>query len=68
MADRNSTCVSKAVVGGSISMPYAFRLNPFIIVSSGQPFNVTVGQDVNGDSIFNDRAGLVTELDAAERH
>ncbi len=51
---------SKAVVGGAISLPYAFRLNPFIIVSSGQPFNVTVGQDVNGDSIFNDRAGLVT--------
>jgi Carboxypeptidase regulatory-like domain len=50
---------SKAVVGGSISMPYAFRLSPFIIVSSGQPFNVTVGQDVNGDSIFNDRPGLV---------
>jgi hypothetical protein len=51
---------SRAVLGGSISMPYAFRLNPFMIVSSGQPFNVTVGQDVNGDSIFNDRAGLVT--------
>ncbi len=51
---------SRGVLGGTISMPYAFRLNPFIIVSSGQPFNVTVGQDVNGDSIFNDRPGLVT--------
>jgi hypothetical protein len=51
---------SRGVVGGTISMPYAFRLNPFIIVSSGQPFNVTVGPDVNGDSIFNDRPGLVT--------
>jgi len=47
-------------VGGTISMPYAFRLNPFIIASSGQPFNIVAGQDVNGDSIFNDRAGLVT--------
>jgi Carboxypeptidase regulatory-like domain len=51
---------SRAVVGGTISMPYAFRLNPFIIVSSGQPFDITVGQDINGDSIFNDRPGLVT--------
>jgi Carboxypeptidase regulatory-like domain len=51
---------SRGVLGGTISMPYAFRLNPFIIVSSGQPFNVTVGQDINGDSIFNDRPGLVT--------
>ena len=50
----------RGVVGGTISLPYAFRLNPFIIVSSGQPFNVTVGQDVNGDSIFNDRPGPVT--------
>ena len=45
----------RAVLGGTVSMPYAFRLNPFIIVSSGQPYNITVGQDVNGDSIFNDR-------------
>jgi hypothetical protein len=50
----------RGVVGGTISLPYAFRLNPFIIVSSGVPFNVTVGQDVNGDSIFNDRPGPVT--------
>ena len=50
----------RVVVGGTISMPYAVRLNPFIIVSSGQPFNLTVGRDVNGDSIFNDRAGLAT--------
>jgi hypothetical protein len=50
----------RGVVGGTISMPYAFRLNPFIIVSSGQPYNVTVGQDLNGDSIFNDRPSLVS--------
>jgi Carboxypeptidase regulatory-like domain len=50
----------RVVVGGTISMPYAVRLNPFIIVGSGQPFNLTVGRDVNGDSIFNDRAGLAT--------
>jgi len=41
--------------GGSISMPYQFRLSPFLIASSGSPFNVTLGQDLNGDSIFNDR-------------
>ena len=50
----------RGVLGGTISMPYAFRLNPFIIVSSGQPYNVTVGQDLNGDSIFNDRPSLVS--------
>lgn len=45
----------RVFVGGSISMPYQFRLSPFLIASSGSPFNVTLGQDANGDSIFNDR-------------
>ena len=42
-------------VGGTITLPYRFQLNPFLAVNSGGPFNVTVGQDLNGDSIFNDR-------------
>ena len=45
----------RAVLGGSISMPYGFRFNPFMLVTSGRPFNITLGQDVNGDSVFNDR-------------
>ena len=50
----------RVVVGGTVSLPYAFRLNPFVILSSGQPYNVTVGQDLNGDSIFNDRPALAS--------
>jgi hypothetical protein len=50
----------RVFLGGTISMPYAFRLSPFIIASSGQPFDITVGQDLNGDSIFNDRPALVS--------
>ena len=30
-------------------------LSPFIIANSGSPFDIIVGQDLNGDSIFNDR-------------
>ncbi len=41
--------------GGTTALPYAFRLSPFLVFSSGSPYNVTVGQDLNGDSIFNDR-------------
>jgi len=51
-------------LGGSISMPYQFRLSPFLIASSGNPFNVTLGQDLNGDSIFNDRPTF-TQLQTA---
>jgi hypothetical protein len=46
---------NRVVVGGSFSMPKGFRLSPFMMTSSGAPFNITVGQDLNGDSIFNDR-------------
>jgi Carboxypeptidase regulatory-like domain len=47
-------------LGGSLALPYAFRLSPFMIASSGTPFNITSGTDLNGDSIFNDRPGLVS--------
>ena len=41
--------------GGSISAPYGFRVSPFMLASSGAPYNVTLGYDLNGDSITNDR-------------
>ena len=46
--------------GGTISLPYALRLSPFIIANSGTPFDIIVGQDLNGDSIFNDRPALAS--------
>ena len=45
----------RAFIGGNITLPYAFSLSPFIIIKSGQPYNLTTGQDNNADSIFNDR-------------
>jgi len=46
--------------GGTIGLPYAFRLSPFMMASSGTPYDVTTGQDLNGDSIFNDRPSFAT--------
>jgi hypothetical protein len=37
-------------------------LNPFLLANSGQPFNITIGRDLNGDSIFNDRPAFATDL------
>jgi hypothetical protein len=51
---------NRGVIGGTISLPYAFRLSPFILANSGAPFNIIVGQDLNGDSIFNDRPALAS--------
>jgi len=46
--------------GGSVALPYAFRLSPFMIATAGSPFNITAPNDLNGDSFFNDRPGLVS--------
>jgi hypothetical protein len=46
--------------GGTMGMPYNFRLSPFLVAQSGVPFNITIGQDVNGDSIFNDRPAFAS--------
>ena len=51
---------NRVFIGGTISLPYALRLSPFIIANSGTPFDIIVGQDLNGDSIFNDRPALAT--------
>ena len=42
-------------LGGSIALPYLVRVSPFIVVNSGAPYNVTAGQDYNGDNVLNDR-------------
>ena len=52
-------------LGGSIGLPYLFRLSPFMIVSSGAPFNITTPIDLNGDSQFNDRPGLLPSCPTA---
>ncbi len=44
--------------GGTVGLPRGFRLSPFMIFNSGTPYNVSVGQDLNNDSIFNDRPAL----------
>jgi hypothetical protein len=53
---------SRFMLGGSFNAPHHFSFSPFIIANSGQPFNITTGQDYNGDSIFNDRPAFATDL------
>lgn len=46
-------------ITGQISLPHGFRLTPFILASSGGPFNIQTGQDDNLDTAINDRpAGI----------
>lgn len=45
-------------LGGSISLPWGLRLSPFMIASSGSPYNVTLSQDLIGSSQLNQRPSL----------
>ncbi|MGQ9898459.1 MAG: TonB-dependent receptor domain-containing protein [Acidobacteriota bacterium] len=46
----------------NINLPFGVTLSPFVIARSGAPFNITVGRDLNGDTVFNDRPALATDL------
>jgi hypothetical protein len=50
----------RVFMGGTIGLPRGFRLSPFMIFNSGSPYNVTVGQDLSNDSLFNDRPAFGT--------
>jgi hypothetical protein len=52
----------RAFIGGSIIIPFGISLNPFIVMHSGAPFNIITGEDLNGDSLFNDRPAWATDL------
>jgi len=46
--------------GGTVGLPYNFRLSPFLIAQSGVPFNITTGQDLYQDNVFNTRPTVGT--------
>ena len=42
-------------LGGTMGIPHGFRVSPFVVVNSGQPYSVTLSQDFIGSSQFNQR-------------
>jgi len=55
----------RVFVGGSINTKWNVRLSPFMVVQSGPPFDITVGRDVYGDTLFNGRPGFATDPNKA---
>jgi hypothetical protein len=43
------------VMTGNFRAPWGITLNPFVIVQSGRPFNITLGRDINGDTLNTER-------------
>lgn len=50
-------------IGGSLSLPWGLRVNPFINARSGTPFNITTGRDNNRDNQFTDRPAFANPGD-----
>jgi len=48
------------IMGGSVTAKWGVSLNPFVIASTGSPFNITTGRDNNLDTQFNDRPSFST--------
>ena len=51
---------NRFLLGGNYSAPWGISISPFLVLNSGSPFNITVGQDLNGDNQFNDRPSFAT--------
>jgi hypothetical protein len=51
---------NRVFLGGLIGLPRGFRLFPFMIASSGVPFNITSGTDLYQDSQFNVRPAFAS--------
>lgn len=50
----------RGILFGSFSLPYGIRLSPFVVASSGTPFNVIMGQDFVGSTVLNQRPAFAT--------
>lgn len=50
-------------VGGQVTVPWGLRVSPYIIASSGRPFNIITGRDNNLDNQFTDRPSFANAGD-----
>jgi hypothetical protein len=50
----------QVTIGGSIATKWGLRFSPLFIADSGAPFNITVGHDLYGNTLFNGRPGMAT--------
>jgi hypothetical protein len=46
---------NRFLIGGNYQAPFGISFSPFLVANAGNPFNITIGQDINGDNQYNDR-------------
>lgn len=52
------------VVGTSIPLPLKISVSPFIVASSGAPYDITIGQDISETGFATERPSLDTSIGA----
>jgi hypothetical protein len=55
---------NRFLLGGNIQARYGISFSPMLVTNSGTPYNITIGQDLNGDNQFNDRPAFATSSSA----
>jgi hypothetical protein len=55
----------RGVIGTNIPLPLQFSISPFLILSSGTPYNITTGVDSLDEGVAAERPSLSTNVTAA---
>ena len=53
---------NRIIFAGTVDTRWKVRLNPYITMLSGAPFNITAGQDIFDTTLYNARPGVATEV------
>lgn len=49
-------------IGENATLPYGIETSGYLQAASGAPFDIVLGQDLNGDTVFDDRPAFATNL------
>lgn len=49
-------------LSGTINVKWGIQFNPLVSADTGPPFDITAGRDLFGDTLFNDRPGIASDL------
>jgi hypothetical protein len=48
-------------LNGTFNAKWNLRFSPFLVIQSGPPFDITIGRDIYGTTLFNARPGIATD-------
>lgn len=54
---------ARFLLGGNYLAPFGISISPFLVADAGNPFNITIGQDLNGDNQYSARPAFATSTD-----